>query len=459
MDTWRQVTDFIHHTTGLERQRFEDILWTALVVLLYFVFRSILRKLIAHYWQDASRRYVAMKSVSTILGIVAILFIVRIWLGGMAGFMTYLGLLSAGVAVALKDPLANMAGWLFILVRGPFHVGDRIQLGQTAGDVVDIRLFQFSVIEIGNWVDADQSTGRIIHVPNGLLFQHPVANYTQGFAFIWNEIQVTVTFESDWKKAKGLLREIADRNSAYDMKRAEQEVRQAADKYLIHYRYLTPIVWTAVADSGVNLTIRYLCNPRARRSTETKMWEDVLERFAACDDIDFAYPTERFYFNRSEGKSGAGGGPVRSMHPAFKETASRGTSPLFFAFFPQRRRFENLIHNIFVHGQPHQRPPELRTVEAQIAIAQPAESYRTHRMQQTVGHRRADTLAGPLFLAVLAGDERGTRDDVRQAGRGEFRFHLDPRPVVLALGPGIRADRRQIHKKRRDVGGLGCLQQ
>ena len=120
---------------------------------------------------------------------------------------TFLGLVSAGIAIALKDPLVNMVGWLFILIRQPFKVGDRIQIGSAAGDVIDIRLFQFSINEIGNWVDADQSTGRIIHIPNGIVFTEPQANYTAGFQYIWHEISVLITFESDWKKAKQILKE------------------------------------------------------------------------------------------------------------------------------------------------------------------------------------------------------------------------------------------------------------
>ncbi|NIP82375.1 MAG: mechanosensitive ion channel, partial [Gemmatimonadetes bacterium] len=87
-------------------------------------------------------------------------------------------------------------------------VGDRIQIGAHAGDVIDQRIFQFIVLEIGNWVDADQSTGRIIHIPNGLVFREPLANYTRGMQYIWNEIRVLVTFESNWKRAKQILDEI-----------------------------------------------------------------------------------------------------------------------------------------------------------------------------------------------------------------------------------------------------------
>ncbi len=186
-------------------------------------------------------------------------------------------------------------------------MGDRIQVGTHAGDVIDTRLFMFSLLEIGNWVDADQSTGRIIHVPNGRVFKESLTNYTQGFEDIWNEIPVTVTFESDWKKAYEILSEIAGEHSEKLDERMAQQVRELAHKFQIHFRHLTPIVWTKVIDFGVTMTIRYLCHPRKRRSSEDTVWKAILEAFAKETAIDFAYPTQRFYDNRQEGKPEAGG--------------------------------------------------------------------------------------------------------------------------------------------------------
>lgn len=101
----------------------------------------------------------------------------------------------------------------------------------------------------------------------GWIFRQAVANYTAGFNFIWDEIAVMVTFESDWKRAKEILQEIAERHTVIQDEEASRELRRASRKYMIFFEYLTPIVWTRVADSGVVLTMRYLCEPRRRRST------------------------------------------------------------------------------------------------------------------------------------------------------------------------------------------------
>lgn len=221
--------------------------------------------------------------------------LVVMWLPDMRGLSTFLGLFSAGLAVVLRDPLVNLVGWLFILWRQPFQMGDRIQVGSHSGDVIDIAVFQFTLMEIGNWVEADQSTGRIIHVPNGQVFQQAIANYSQGFKYIWNEISVLVTFESNWESAKKILLVQVNTHAEHLSSIAEQHLRQSGHKYMIFYSKLTPTVYTTVKESGILLTMRYLCEPRQRRGTEQELWEGVLREFAKNRDISLAYPTQRFF--------------------------------------------------------------------------------------------------------------------------------------------------------------------
>jgi small-conductance mechanosensitive channel len=285
----------------LESKLVQSVAITAIVILLRFLMGRVVGRRTA----DPRRRYQLRKAASYISFAVVLLGVGRVWFQGVAAITTYLGLVSAGLAVALQEPIANLAGWALIVARRPFDVGDRIQIGDTVGDVIDVRIFQFSLMEVGNWVHAEQSTGRVIHVPNVRVFRDPLANYHRGFDYIWTETPVLVTFESDWKKAKQILQEVGDKLSGHLAKQAEKSAVRAAERYLIHTGKLTPIVYTKVAESGVLLTLRFLCEPRKRRNAEQDVWEEVLARFAEHDDIDYAYPTHRFYDNVSEGKAGA----------------------------------------------------------------------------------------------------------------------------------------------------------
>ena len=276
------------------------LLASLLIVLTLWLLRLLVTWYASRRTEDVRVRYRWRKATAYVAVALGALLIGVVWLENIQSMAVYLGLVSAGIAIALKDPLTNLFGWVFILWRRPFVVGDRIQIGQHAGDVIDLRIFQFTILEIGHWVDADQSTGRIIHVPNGQVFSESLANYTTGFEYIWNEVPVCVTFESDWEKAKKILQEIANRNAAQLSRSAADRIQQAARRFMIMYSKLTPTVYTSVEDSGVLLTIRYMCDPRKRRSSEQAIWEDILKAFVEQPDIEFAYPTQRFYNRGAE---------------------------------------------------------------------------------------------------------------------------------------------------------------
>jgi small-conductance mechanosensitive channel len=280
----------------------DNLIISILTIIVIGILRRLIVKIVIDKIEDITLRYRWKKYLTYILAIIGIIIIFPIWFGNFTSVGTFLGLLSAGLAIAFKDPIVNLAGWLFIMIRKPFVVGDRIQISNLKGDVIDIRIFQFTVLEIGNWVNAEQSTGRIIHIPNGKVFSEAQANYSTGFDFIWDEMPVLITFESDWKKAKEILGKIVTQKTMHLSPGAEKQIKEAAKKFLIFYKTLTPIVYTSVKDSGVELTMRFLCDPRSRRDLEQTIWEEVLKEFSLCRDIDFAYPTQRFYNNKTEGK-------------------------------------------------------------------------------------------------------------------------------------------------------------
>lgn len=271
------------------------IVKSLLVVLFFLLVRSVLMRVLLRNVTDVRQRYSWSRGVTSTIAVLILIFLGVIWFAGLERIATFAGILGAGLAVALHDTIANIAGFLFIMIRRPFEVGDRIEIEGVAGDVIDIRVFQFSLLEIGNWVDADQSTGRILQVPNGKVLRAVTASFNKGFDYIWHEIPVLITFESDWKKAKGILEAIVDDDSFVVAEEVERQVRRAASRYLIYSGKVTPIVYTTVRDSGVLLTVRYMTKPKTRRGTEQRLWEQILEQFAKNDDIELAYPTVRYY--------------------------------------------------------------------------------------------------------------------------------------------------------------------
>ncbi|HEY7686493.1 MAG TPA: mechanosensitive ion channel domain-containing protein [Gemmatimonadales bacterium] len=296
------MSEWLQENAGLSFALQGRLLRTLMIVGGLWLVHRLALALMYRRAQDPWVRYKWRKTISYAALLLGFLLIGVTWIERAGSLATYLGLFSAGLAIALKDIVANLAGWAFISWSRPFEVGDRVQIGSHAGDVIDLHPLQFTLNEIGNWVHADQSTGRIIHVPNGRVLSEPLANYDKGFRYIWNEIPVTVTFESNWKKAKEILEAVATRHAEHLTDQLERDLLEASRQYLIAYTKLTPIVYTKAASDGVCLTLRYLIRSRFRRGSENAIWQDVLEEFAAAPDIDFAYPTAREFRNFIEGK-------------------------------------------------------------------------------------------------------------------------------------------------------------
>ena len=273
----------------------ENLLLSVLIVAILFFLRKILISVITKNTKDPKTVYYSKRIIGYIHAFLAIILVGSIWIKGLGPLGTYLGIASAGLAIALHETIANIAGWFFILWRKPFVIGDRIQIGDTKGDVIDLRLFQFSIVEIGNWVEAEQSTGRIIHIPNSHVLKERTANYHGAFNYIWNEIQVLVTFESDWRKTREILEKIAREKIESSSKQAEQQLNLAAERYMIHFSKLTPAVYMSTRDSGILFSMRYIINPRQKRGSEQGIWEAILSEFEKHPNIDLAYPTTRFY--------------------------------------------------------------------------------------------------------------------------------------------------------------------
>lgn len=288
--------NWIEDQLGLSPSVQGQILQSLVVLALLVVLRAIVIRAISRVLSEGDEGvYRARKItayVATIVGGVTLGFI---WLEAFSDFGTYLGLVSAGVAIALADLLKDMAGWVYILTRRPFRTGDRVEINGTRGDLIDVRLFRFTLMEVGNWVGAEQSTGRLIHIPNGLLFTHELANYTEGFPFLWDEAAVLITFESDYRRAEEIIYEAMHEHIPDIEMRAAREIRETAGFYQIKIGALTPIVYLTVKDSGVLLTGRYLIEARSRRDVEQALWRGILDRINSEPTVELAYPTTRTY--------------------------------------------------------------------------------------------------------------------------------------------------------------------
>ena len=266
---------------------------TVIILIFVWLLRRTVQRAVQNLIEDRDLQYRWHKVISYVTWMIAFLFIAYIWVDGLRQVGTFLGLLTAGLAIALKDIIIDFVGWFVILTKSTFKIGDRIQVGENSGDVIDISILHFTLLEVGKWAEGGQSTGRLILIPNAKVLTEHVSNYTAEFPYLWTEIPVTISFESDWRKAKQMFRSIVQEKTEEISEQVQDFLKRNPGKTLISYDVVTATVYTSVSDHGICLTLRFLAEPRKRREAHEILWEAVLGVIDGESDIDLAYPTRR----------------------------------------------------------------------------------------------------------------------------------------------------------------------
>jgi small-conductance mechanosensitive channel len=293
VSVFRRLWASVQEGGSLEKLAIFVLLGVALWLL-----SRVVRRGINHQIQDVNRRHQLRKIVNysfwIVLAVSAVtLFFERL---DLADLGTVLGLLAAAVTIALADVVRSLAGWLYLNSRSGIEIGSRVEVEGIKGDVIDIGLLKTTLLEVGEpLVHALQSTGRIVTVPNSSFLNRSVFASASVNPLVWQEIQVLVTFESDWKRAREINLALANELHEELVPEVQAAFRTLERRYAYRLGPTTPIVYTEIHDSGVMLTLRSLTHVRRRRGTVDRISTQILDRFDQEPDVEFAYPTYRVY--------------------------------------------------------------------------------------------------------------------------------------------------------------------
>jgi small-conductance mechanosensitive channel len=256
---------------------------SAFVIVLAFLASRLAGGLIRKSIKDEAQMLTVRALVRKCAYIAAALTIVSIIFGFGGNFATVIGILGAGVAFASQEVIGSFAGYLNIITGNIFRIGDRIRIGNVVGDVLDISLMRTTVMEIGEWVKADQYTGRVVSLANRVVFSDPVFNYTQHSRYLWDEIMIPVTYDSDWRRAVEIILAKGQELTASFHAGARAEFEEMAKKYpSLHEVPVEPSVYIAMTDNWIELTLRYIVEVRNRRVVKGQIHGGLLK----CLDVE-----------------------------------------------------------------------------------------------------------------------------------------------------------------------------
>ena len=261
------------------------------VTLTYFIFKWVIEATVARRIKEEKARYSFKKAVSILYMAVLLAMLIRIWVEQTQTLLVSYGLLAAGIAIALQDFFRNFVGGVIIFTTSIYRVGDRIEMKEKYGDVIDIGIMYTTLLELKEWVAGDQATGRLTLIPNGYVLSSVINNYTKDNNFIWDELEIPLTYDSDWREALITIRRIVGEETRAMASRAEDEILKLKEKYYLTIRAVEPEIYLTLTDNWITFHIRYITDVRQRRQVRSTIGQLLLDEIERSEKLRLASAT------------------------------------------------------------------------------------------------------------------------------------------------------------------------
>ena len=259
------------------------IITSIILVLIVIALSKFFRARSVKKIKDVDKRYRLRKIISLISYLIIILIISIVFSDKLSGLTVALGVAGAGIAFALQEVIASVAGWMAISLSNFYKVGDRVQLGGSVGDVIDIGILRTTLMECREWVAGDQYTGRIVRVANSFVFKDSVFNYSADFPFLWDEIKLPIRYGSDVNLARKIIESAADEVVGSYISQAQQTWDKMLEKYRIENANVAPMVFMIANDNWLEFSLRYVVDFQSRRITTNKLFTKIHDDIIATN--------------------------------------------------------------------------------------------------------------------------------------------------------------------------------
>jgi len=281
-----------------------------IVILVVFVIFFLLKLVVKKYITDNERFYMANKIITFTNFTLIILILFFNYIENAAYLVTILGFASAGIAIAMKDWFMSILGWLVIVFGGSIHVGDRIRIDMDGikyvGDVMDISLLRMTILEdiTLTTVMENRRAGRIVFVPNNYVFTRMIANYTHSsLKTVWDGVKITITFDSNHKKAMHLAKEVTKKFSKGYTDITRKQLNKLRQHYSLKNTNVEPRIFSFIEPNGLSIESWYLTNAYATLTLRSVISTEIVDAFNAEDDITISYPTQKLHISTQDSKT------------------------------------------------------------------------------------------------------------------------------------------------------------
>ncbi len=276
---------------------------TLIILLVWILLGTAGQKAIARTETNPKERYRKRQVFTTTVAIVSSAIIILLWARLLQHTGTFLGIVGAGLAVALREPLLSVAGRIAISAGKMYSVGDRIEIDKLTGDVIDVGFFYTRMMELGNWIQGDQASGRIVQFANAKVFGTSVFNYTRDFAYIWDEVLFPITYDSNVEAMTNILLGVGGDYTREFLQGAEAQLAEMKKFFLVPSFELKPNVYLKVTDNWLELRMRYVVEPKKRRAASNFVYSETFKKIQGRKDISIASTTMDLTVHGRESRS------------------------------------------------------------------------------------------------------------------------------------------------------------
>ena len=276
MKLFHDMCKYLSRVTTIEELYLYLLLSTTIVLLFFFCVKKfgtfIFRKKLS-----GRKEFVFNQMFKVVVNVMQILVLLFIWDDYIRDLMTLISVVSAAMTIALRELILNFFCGLYIQMKKPFKVEDRIEIDGIKGDVMNISSLDFEVLEISTKDERGQSTGIVVTFPNSVVFSKPIKNITKGFKYIWDEITVNVKLDCDLSSNKQTLYKIVNELEVVKNipRKMKEQINSINTENRIYFNQYNPIIYTKLVDNHVELTIRYLMHPKKSRFVESVIWNKI----------------------------------------------------------------------------------------------------------------------------------------------------------------------------------------
>ena len=287
--------------------------WPVAALASLFALQFVIGYAVLPMFYKRERLFLARRLVRYMLVVAGTAVVGGFLFDDLSMFAATLGIVGAALVISLQDVCTSICGWFVIIGGGKFHIGDRLEIDGNRGDVIDIQLLRTTLLEVGAWLGVDQPTGRVVLVPNNVIFKTKVFNFTHGHPYVWGKLDVTITFGTSVALAVAFLQRILLEETNAVMAEAHKAASVMRDRYGIDDAVYEAKIYTAIADSGVVLSLFYVAHHRRISAMRATLCRRILLELEEQKDIQLAYPTVSIL---KENSGGTGHIPSVAPHKA-----------------------------------------------------------------------------------------------------------------------------------------------